>query len=200
MARELRRVPAAGDDPPPDGGREPLEVLLASVARGDLRAFEQLYEAVAGRVFGVVLAVLRDRAMSEEVTQEVFVEVWRGAARYHAPSGSAAGWILTVAHHRAVDRVRAEQAARDREQRQATREHRPAYDDVVEQVERRLEVEQVRRCLGSLTGLQRESVELAYYGGYTYPEVARLLTVPLGTVKTRLRDGLIRLRDCLGVA
>jgi RNA polymerase sigma-70 factor (ECF subfamily) len=176
-----------------------VDELLHRVAKGDSDAFEDLYDRVAGSVFGVIRRVLRDPAQSEEVAQEVMVEVWRTATRFDPERGSASTWIHTMAHRRAVDRVRASQAASDRDERVARREQQPAYDEVVEQVEARLEQEQVRRCLGGLTELQRESVTLAYYGGYTYREVADLLDTPLGTVKTRLRDGLIRLRDCLGV-
>jgi RNA polymerase sigma-70 factor (ECF subfamily) len=150
-------------------------------------------------VFGVIRRVLRDPAQSEEVAQEVLVEVWRTASRFDPDKGSASTWVLTMAHRRAIDRVRSAQAATDREERVALRDHVPAFDQVAEQVESRLEQEQVRRCLSNLTDLQRESVTLAYYGGYTYREVGELLEVPLGTVKTRLRDGLIRLRDCMGV-
>ncbi len=192
----LRRAARA---PYPQDGPATLDDLLHRVARGDSPAFEMLYDQVANSVFGVVRRVLRDPAQSEEVTQEVLVEVWRSATRFDAERGSASSWIHTMAHRRAIDRVRASQASHDREQRVAVRDHFPAYDEVAEKVETRLEQEQVRRCLGTLTELQRESVTLAYYGGYTYREVADLLEAPLGTVKTRLRDGLIRLRDCLGV-
>ena len=106
-------------------------------------------------------------------------------------------WVMTMAHRRAVDRVRSEQKAADREQRATSAEI--DYDDVTEAVEATMDRERVRRCLRSLTDLQRESVTLAYYGSYTYSEVAGLLGVAVGTVKTRMRDGLIRLRDCLGV-
>ena len=177
-----------------------LDDLLLRVARGDTPAFETLYDQMANVVFGVIRRVLRDPAQSEEVAQEVLVEVWRTATRFDPDKGGGATWILTMAHRRAIDRVRSAQAAHDREERVALRDHVPAFDEVAEQVEIRLEQEQVRRCLGDLTELQRESVALAYYGGYTYREVGELLEVPLGTVKTRLRDGLIRLRDCMGVA
>ncbi|WP_019877141.1 sigma-70 family RNA polymerase sigma factor [Sporichthya polymorpha] len=178
---------------------ERLEDLLVRVARGDTAAYEAVYTRVSGPVYGLVRRVLRDPAQSEEVAQEVLVTVWRTASRFDANQGSGMSWILTMAHRRAVDRVRSEQAATDRTRRLAPQSYEPAYDDVSEAVETRLEKEAVRRCLGSLTDLQRESVGLAYYGGYTYREVAELLDVPLGTVKTRMRDGLIRLRDCLGV-
>jgi RNA polymerase sigma-70 factor (ECF subfamily) len=128
--------------------------------------------------------------------------VWRAAARFDSDRGGALGWILTVAHRRAVDRVRSAQAAADRERRAAAldpHDESRGYDEVSEQVETRLEHERLRGCIGSLTELQRESINLAYYRGYTYREVAELLDVPLGTVKTRMRDGLVRLRDCLGV-
>ncbi|MET9564651.1 MULTISPECIES: sigma-70 family RNA polymerase sigma factor [Streptomyces] len=176
-----------------------LQDLMGSVALGDQQAFAGLYDVVAGPVIGVVRGVLRDQAQSEEVAQEVLVEVWRSAARYRRERGSVINWVLTLAHQRAVDRVRSVEASAAREHRAALLDHAPEYDEVTEQVEARLEREQVRRCLRTLTELQRQSVTLAYYRGLTYREVAESLALPLGTVKTRLRDGLIRLRDCLGV-
>ena len=174
-----------------------LGVLVGHVARGDEDAFRALYDRTAGQVLGTVRRVLRDPAQSEEVMQEVLLEVWRTAARFDPAAGSAAAWMMTLAHRRAVDRVRSEHSAALREQRAAVA--RVDYDDVTEAVETSLEHERVRRCLASLTDLQREAVTLAYYQGYTYREVAGLLGVAVGTVKTRMRDGLIRLRDCLGV-
>ncbi|MFD8488974.1 sigma-70 family RNA polymerase sigma factor [Streptomyces sp. NPDC059712] len=170
--------------------------LLTLVADGDQKAFEELYGLVSGPVFGLVRRVVRDPAQSEEVTQEVLLELWRSAARFDPRRGSALSWILTVAHRRAVDRVRSARAAGERDLREA-RAHHPAYDQVAEEVEAGLERESVRRCLDRLTALQRQSVTLAYYDGYTYREVAERLRLPLGTVKTRMRDGLGRLRDCL---
>lgn len=174
--------------------------LLPMVGRGDVRAYEELYELVSGAVYGLVLRVLRDPAQSEEVAQEVFLELWRDAARFDPRRGTAMAWVLTHAHRRAVDRVRQARAAREREERAASRWHRTAFDEVAEQVETNLDREWVRRCLEGLTDLQRRSVTLAYYEGYTYREVAQRLAVPLGTVKTRMRDGLSRLRACLGEA
>ncbi|MFH9608680.1 sigma-70 family RNA polymerase sigma factor [Streptomyces sp. NPDC017448] len=176
-----------------------LQDLLVRVARGDQEAFAAVYDAVSRPVLGLVRRVLRDPAQSEEVAQEVLVEVWRTAPRYQPSRGSAMNWVLTLAHRRAVDRVRSAEAAAARDHKAALLERTPAFDEVSEQVESRLEREQVRRCLRTLSELQRESVTLAYYRGLTYREVSELLSVPLGTVKTRLRDGLIRLRDCLGV-
>jgi RNA polymerase sigma-70 factor, ECF subfamily len=178
-------------------GADELGDLLTRVARGDQDAYAAVYDRTAGQVLGLVRTVVRDPAQSEEVAQEVLLDVWRSASRYDAQLGSAKAWVMTLAHRRAVDRVRSEQKAAERELRVAS--SAVAYDEVAEAVETRLDRERVRRCLGSLTELQRESVTLAYYGGYTYREVAGLLGVAVGTVKTRMRDGLIRLRDCLGV-
>ena len=176
-----------------------LAALITRTARGDTDAFATLYDALAGAVYGLVLRVLRDSAQSEEVTQEVLVDVWRHAARYEPARGSVQAWVLTMAHRRAVDRVRSAQASSNREQRVGRSATERPYDEVSEAVQHRMEVEQVRRALSLLTDLQREAVTLAYYGGYTQGQVAQLLGVPLGTVKTRLRDGLIRLRDEMGV-
>ncbi|GAA3479191.1 sigma-70 family RNA polymerase sigma factor [Streptomyces yanii] len=177
-----------------------LQELLGLAARGDQAAFAEVYDAVRGPVLGLVRSVLRDPAQSEEVAQEVLVEVWRTAPRFQAARGSAMNWVLTLAHHRAVDRVRSVEATTAREHRAALLDRTPEFDEVAEMVESRLEREQVRRCMRTLSELQRQSVTLAYYRGLTYREVAELLSVPPATIKTRLRDGLIRLRDCLGVS
>ena len=207
-----REIPAGGPvtgQPGPSGDPAPagrtvssgtLEDSLCRVGRGDREAFDRVYDAMAGPVFGIALRVLCDPAQAEEVAQEVLVEAWRTASRFDPARGSARAWVLTMAHRRAVDRVRSEQAARERETRlAASMSDGAAFDEVAESVEARLDAQRVRRCLDGLTELQRESVTLAYYGGYTYPQVASLLGVAAGTVKTRMRDGLARLRDCLGV-
>jgi RNA polymerase sigma-70 factor (ECF subfamily) len=174
-----------------------LAALLGQVARGEAGAFEAVCHRIDGPVYGTVRRVVRDPSQSEEVAQEVLVEVWRAASRFDASRGSAMAWVMMIAHRRAVDRVRSEQKSAERELRAASAVI--AYDEVAETVEASLDRERVRRCLGSLTELQREAVTLAYYGGHTYRQVAGLLGVAAGTVSTRMRDGLIRLRDCLGV-
>lgn len=181
-------------------GHASAEELLVAVGAGDEAAFERLYPLVADAVWGVVRRVVRDPAQSEEVAQEVLVELWRTAPRYDPAKGGARTWALTLAHRRAVDRVRHAQAQTRREDQAAADSMQRDFDQVAEAVSTNLEREQVRRCLDSLTELQRQSIVLAYYGGRTYAQVATALRAPLGTVKTRLRDGLIRLRDCLGVA
>jgi len=176
------------------------ESLLAAVARGDDAAFAALYDTLGRGVFGTCLRVLRDHDHAAEVAQEVWVEVWRQAPRFDAARGSARTWALTLAHRRAVDRVRSVQSQRDRDQRDLDLSVDRPSDVVADEVEAALEQTRVRDCLGTLTPTQKESVVLAYYGGRTYREVADELDAPLPTVKSRIRDGLLRLRDCLGVS
>lgn len=151
-------------------------------------------------MFGIVPAVLRDRAQSEEVTQEVMTEIWRNASRFDPSRGSATSWVLTVAHRRAVDRVRSAEAATRRDHTYHAKNQESAFDSTAEAATDNLEAQRVQRALDRLTPMQREAVSLAYYGGYTHTEVAGLLDLPVGTAKTRIRDGLIRLRDTLGSA
>lgn len=176
-----------------------VDALLSKAARGDEAAFASFYDHVIARVFGTVRSVVRDPAVSEEVTQEVMLELWRTAPRFDPEVGSAVTWSLTVAHRRAVDRVRSEQARRDREERDARRTPVSPEPDAGNVVVDLLDRERVSRALAELTDTQRQSIELAFYGGHSHSEVAALLDLPLGTVKTRIRDGLIRLRDRLEV-
>ncbi|WP_241985618.1 MULTISPECIES: ECF RNA polymerase sigma factor SigK [Cryobacterium] len=176
------------------------EELLGRVAQGDEAAFGELYDQIAPRVLGLVRRLLVDPAQSEEVTQEIFLEIWQTATRYEAQRGGASTWILTMAHRRAVDRIRSSQASRDRDVKIGIRDLAVAYDEVSETVAVRIEHERVEKAMSRLTELQRQAISLAYYGGLSQSEVAERLQIPLGTVKTRLRDGLIRLRDEMGVA
>jgi len=176
--------------PTPEGPSAPdLGDLLRRSARGDETAFAHLYDAAAARVHGLVLRVVRDPTQAEEVTQECFLEIWRTASRYDASRGSAVSWLLTIGHRKAVDRVRSAEAA---SRRDTTYERATATAA--------LEAKRVRSALTTLTELQREALELAYFGGYTHTEVATMLDLPVGTAKTRIRDALIRLRDTMGVA
>lgn len=177
-----------------------VDELLSLVATGDQRAFAQLYDLTAPRVLGLVRRVLRDPAQSEEVAQEVFLEIWQNATKFDQGRGSAITWIMTMTHRRAVDRVRSAQSSRDRDTKVGIRDFTPVFDNVAESVEVTMEHERVKIAMGRLTDLQRQAVTLAYYGGYSHTEVAEMLHIPVGTIKTRLRDGMIRLRDELGVA
>jgi RNA polymerase sigma-70 factor (ECF subfamily) len=183
----LRLVPAQG---PSD-----VDVLIHRVARGDARAFEALYDELSAAVYGLARRVVRDPTRAEDVTQEVFLEVWRKAARFDSDLGKAKTWVMTIAHRRAVDAVRRSESNKRQDHRAAPDE--VSHDEPADAVIKDEEHGAVRGCLDTLTELQLESVRLAYFNGYTYNEVATLLDKPLPTIKTRMRDGLIRLRDCL---
>lgn len=176
---------------------ESLDDLMLRLARGDDQAVSQWYDLSCPRVFGIVVAVIGNSAQAEEVTQEALVEIWRTASRFDPNSGSAIPWVCRIAHRRAIDHVRAEQGRTTRERRIAAYAPTQADHQPDEQAVDQLQREQVHRCLGSLTELQRESLQLAYYAGYTYREVAAFLGIHPATVKTRIRDGLTRLRDQL---
>ncbi|NUS71898.1 MAG: ECF RNA polymerase sigma factor SigK [Corynebacteriales bacterium] len=177
-----------------------LDYLLRQTARGDEEAFTRLYDLSVPRVHGLVLRVVRNPAHAEEVTQEIFLEAWRTSSRFDSSKGSALSWLLTMAHRRAVDRVRSTQAASNRDHAVGAKSLDREYDEVAEEAANSMERQSLSRCLTLLTALQREAITLAYYQGYTYREVAELLRAAVPTVKTRMRDGLIKLRDCMGVA
>jgi RNA polymerase sigma-70 factor (ECF subfamily) len=201
LLKRLQPRPEPGRPRSASPGADPTQELLQRVGRGDQSAFADLYDAIVGRVHGIVLKVVRDPSQTDEVVQEVFVELWRLAPRFDPSRGSVASWAATIAHRRAVDRVRSEQSSRSRLEREATRiepEVDSSSEPVIEADQLQFERRRVRRALDRLTAMQREAVELAYFGGHTYREVAVLLEVPEGTIKTRIRDGMIRLRDELG--
>lgn len=177
-----------------------LDALLRQVARGDNDAFAVVYDRTKSRVYGLVTRVLRDSGYSEETTQEIYLEVWRTASDYDPAKGSALAWLLTMAHRRAVDRVRSEQAGTRRESRYGAANVDTASDVVAESAIAGDERRRVSDCLGGLTDAQRECIELAYYGGLTYSEVSQRLAANLSTIKSRIRDALRGLRNCLDVA
>jgi RNA polymerase sigma-70 factor, ECF subfamily len=177
-----------------------LEELLRQVARRDVEAFATLYDRTHARVYGLVTRVLRDPGYSEETTQDIFLQVWRTAADYNPSAGSPLAWLMTLAHRRAVDRVRSEQASSQRESRYGSANIDPPSDQVADSVILREERRQVADCLGSLTDVQRECIQLAYYDGLTYAQVSERLAANLATIKSRMRDGIRGLRKCLGIA
>jgi RNA polymerase sigma-70 factor (ECF subfamily) len=177
-----------------------LDALLRRVANGDRDAFAAVYDLTNTRVYGLVTRVLRDTGYSEETTQEVYLEVWRTASAYDSARGSALSWLLTMAHRRAIDRVRSEQAGTDRESRYGAANVDTPTDVVADSAIAGDERRRVTECLGALTDAQRECIEMAYYGGLTYVEVSRRLSANLSTIKSRMRDALRGLRNCLDVA
>lgn len=203
---DLRSVPS-GDQPegtgvPATAGPDASAVLaelLRRSARGDEAAFADLYDATSARVHGLVLRVVRNPAQTEEVTQEAFLEVWRTASRFDPARGSALSWLMTIAHRKAVDRVRSAEASTRRDTSYHQQSGQVDHDTTAEAVQTSLEAQRVRSALSALTPVQHEAVTLAYFGGYTHTEVATMLQLPAGTAKTRIRDGLIRLRDAMGV-
>jgi RNA polymerase sigma-70 factor (ECF subfamily) len=194
----LTPVPSGAPHPgAPEAVR--LADLLSRAARGDETAFAALYDATSARCYGLALRVVRNPALAEEVLQEAYLDVWRHSARYDEGRGSAIGWILTIVHRKAVDRVRSTEASTSRDTTYH-RENTPIdHDQTAEAAQSSLEAQRVRGAVTTLTEIQREAVELAFFSGYTHTEVATLLDIPVGTAKTRIRDGLIRLRDAMGV-
>ena len=179
------------DEPAP---RDHAAELLALVASRDQDAFARLYDMLSDRVFGLILRVLVNRAQSEEVLQEVFLEIWQSAASFAPNKGQGRTWIMTIAHRRAVDRVRSAEASSRRETVYHDQSIERPHDSTAEAAHASLEARRVRSALATLTDTQRGAVELAYFGGYSQREISALLDTPLGTIKTRIRDGLTRLR------
>lgn len=176
-----------------------LASLLRRASRGDEGAFAEWYDATSSRAFGLAVRVLRDRAQAEEVTQEAYLDCWRHAARFDETKGTAMAWLLTIVHRKAVDRVRSAEASAHRDAAYGHRELEVPHDETAEAATASLDATRVRTALADLTSKQREAIQLAFLGGYTHTEVASMLDLPVGTAKTRIRDGLIRLRDALGV-
>lgn len=178
---------------------EELGQLLKGCSLGDEAAFAKLYDLTSTRLFGLVLRVVRDRAQSEEVTQDAYLDIWRNSSRFDPGRGSALSWLMTIGHRKAVDRVRSAEAARPRDTAYEARDRTAGFDQTVEEAHSNLDAQRIHRALEASTEPQRSALELAYFGGYTHQEVASMLKLPLGTAKTRIRDGLIRLRDTIGL-
>ena len=174
-----------------------LSDFLLRSSRGDPAAFASLYDATSARSFGLVLRIVRNYALAEEVTQEAYFQAWQTAGRYEVSRGSALSWLLTIAHRRAVDRIRSTEAynRNDTSYSQITIELE--RDITADAANASLEAVRVRKAVALLSPVQRQAIELAYFRGHTYAEVAQILEIPLGTAKTRIRDGLIRLRDII---
>ncbi len=197
-------ISALRDPPMTDRGKladetEHLNDLLVRVGNGDRAAFSALYDATSARVYGVIVRTLRNPAYSEETAQDVYLQIWRNATDFAPDRGSALSWIITLAHRRAIDRVRSEQSGRQRDTVFLASSGSTPHDEVAEAVAAQFESRDVRNCLDSLTDKQREAIQLAYYRGLTYPEVATTVGAALPTVKSRIRDGLMGLGRCVGV-
>lgn len=190
------RVPKAVDLVDTAGAHS-LDRCLVELGRGEVECFDHLYAGMAEHVLAVARGVLGDYGQAEEVAQEVLLEVWRKASSYDPELAGARGWITMIARRRAVDRLRRAVTTALTQQRVEGRAAAADRDYVLEQVEHNHDVQAVRAALDGLTVIQREAIVLAYYGGHTYADVASLLGVPAGTVKTRIRDGLTRLRNDL---
>jgi RNA polymerase sigma-70 factor, ECF subfamily len=182
---------------PSTSARE-LGELLRRVAEGDQAAFAEFYDATSRTVFGIVLSVLRDRAQAEEVAQEVYLEAWTIARQFDANLGSPTGWLNTIAHRRAVDRVRSAERSVKRDQRHFEADLAIADPDTSDIVVAHDEGSRVRAAMQTLPEAQRTALTLAYFEGRSHREVAEYLQLPLGTVKTRIRDAMKRLRNQLG--
>jgi len=193
-------VPAHAGAPAGAESTHDLGGLLRRCARGEEAAFAAFYDATSSRAWGLALRVVRNRAHAEEVLQEAYLSAWRQSSRFDPTRGRAESWFLTIVHRAAVDRVRSAEASTRREQHYGNHAQTiPEPDATASAVHQTFEARRVHGALDTLTELQRQAVELAYWGGYTHTEVAGLLDIPVGTAKTRIRDGLIRLRDTLGV-
>ncbi|ARD42306.1 sigma-70 family RNA polymerase sigma factor [Actinomyces gaoshouyii] len=173
-----------------------VDALLARVAQGEEQAFAELYDAWAGRLLALIMRIVIDRAQSEEVLQEVMLEAWRRAPSFDPSRGTARAWLVTMARHRAIDRVRSAQAARDRED--AWQAYLPDADVTLAEVEERIEAGRVREALDTVGEPHRTTIALAYFTGLTHTEIAKRMGVPLGTVKSRIRDGMAKMRTHLG--
>jgi len=171
-----------------------LAELLNLVADGERAAFAELYRRIAGKVLAAATSTLRDSSQAEEVTQEVFLEIWQRASSFDSARGSASSWVMRLAHARSVDRVRQTQAARNRDGAYFRDAIALEIDSVLDAVLRKVDNHQLHAAVAELTPLQREAVTLTFYGGHSYGEASDVLGIPRATMKTRVRDALLALR------
>ena len=172
------------------------EELMPLVGRKDPEAFEVLYDRHGGAAFSLAYRIVGDRAAAEEVTQEAFISVWRSGARFDAARGSVRSWLLSVVRNRAIDflRSRAAKAPKLDFDDDAALEARPAEERTEDEALQRETAAELRGALGKLPGEQSKVIELAYFGGFSHSEIARILGLPMGTVKGRMRLGLEKIR------
>jgi RNA polymerase sigma-70 factor (ECF subfamily) len=171
--------------------------LMSAMSQGQQDALREVYDRYADACFSLARRVLNDRTLAEEVVQELFVRLWRAPERFEPARGSLRSFLLAQTHGRSVDALRAEVARRNREEREARRGTAPVDDGLEREVLDLAESEAIRTALATLSEGERDAIELAYFGGHTYREVAVLLETPEGTVKSRIRSGLLRLRAAL---
>lgn len=189
----MNRLAEQNVPPPTDQARDILAGLLLRTAQGDHQGFTEFYGRTSRQVTGLVRRVVIDRELSEEVVQEIFIVVWQNAGKYRPATGTPTAWLMTIAHRRAVDKVRATQSSRNRDHRWAATAP-SSYDGVLDDAADKMDARILISSLACLSALQRESIVLAYFGSLTYQEISEKLSVPLPTIKSRIRDGLQRLR------
>jgi RNA polymerase sigma-70 factor, ECF subfamily len=178
---------------------EPLVALLRATASKDMRAFRQLYEATSSHLLGVLVRILRHRERAEDALQDCYLRIWNKADSYAEERGHPLAWMMTIARYRALDLVRAhrEHSSTDEDALPMDLDWADASDAPDNQAETDEHLHRLNDCLAELSDEQRQAVMLAYYEGYTHPELADHMSSPLGTVKSWVRRGLQRLRDCL---
>lgn len=171
--------------------------LLKGIVNGDQACLSMFYDRYAGLAFGLAWKICNNRAIAEDVVQEAFMAVWQRPSSFDSSRGSAGSFLLGIVHHKAVDAIRKEESVRRREENFTSDLSNASGDEVIEAAWLALRRQSVLKALQQLSDVQREALELAYLHGLTYSEVAARLHIPLGTAKTRMRDGLIKLRDIL---
>lgn len=193
-----RQEPTLPVREPPSAEQRAIDVaLLGRIRDGDASALSDLYARFGSPLYSLAYQIVRDAGAAEDIVQEVFMAVWRSAGRFDPAKGSPAGWLFSLARHKAIDLLRRETTARSRSV-EADLTLEPAAEDVEHEAWLGIRRDRTLESLSALPDAQREAVELAFFAGLTHVEVAERLGIPLGTAKTRIRSGLLRLRDLLG--